>query len=79
MARKSGKGEPLPLQMAIKLRAAELGMSVDTIHARIPPGPEGEEIVSVSQLYRYWAGQSDMTGQKIDAVLLALGLRVEAG
>lgn len=71
------KNEPISIRDTIRTRAAELGMNVDAIHSLIPKGRDGKEVVSVSNLYRYWAEESDMTGSKIDAVMAVLGLRVQ--
>lgn len=67
-SRKSSRAQTLRVQ--IIERARELGLNAQAL------ADETDGVVSVAQMYRYFAAESDLTGEKLDAVLKVLGLAV---
>jgi hypothetical protein len=57
------------LRQTVVNRAAELGYNANQLAAAVPR-------VSAAQLYRYFAGTSDLSGDRLEHVLRFLGLEV---
>lgn len=64
-----------PIREVVIERAEEREMTAYAI-AKATVDPDGEQVVSINHVSEYLAGRKDMTGQKLDAVLRVLGLRV---